>query len=451
VKPRVIALAAVASAGLVAVLGAGRPPRDARPAPDAARAESVTMSYEVGGVQVIHHQRSTSQIVAVSLYLLGGSRQLTPATAGVEAFLLNASRYGTQAYPGEATRRALARTGSVITVEPELDWTKYSFHGLATEFDSTWVVFAERLLHPSLDSSAMTLTREKMLTALSQRTESPDGQAAVLADSLAYRGHPYAVSPDGSAESLRALTADALRRYAAEQMVTSRMLLVIVGDVSRAQVEAAVGKTLGSLPKGSYAWAMPDPWAPAKAEVAAVQRTLPTNYIRGYFAGPQRSSPDFPAFQLATGVLGSIISSMVRGQAGLSYAAGASAVELGASGGYITVSTTRPDSVMKLINSAIDTLGGTFVTVPRFALVESGKSYSTEFSQMTESSSGYAEILARAQLYSGDFRAAGQYGDLVKKLVSTDIRRAIARYVKNIQFAYIGDTTRMPRELMLKH
>ncbi len=414
-----------------------------------AQADTVTRTYEINGLKVIHHQRSTSEIVAVNLYLLGGVRQLTPESAGTESFLMAASRYGTRSYPGEASRRALARTGSVIIRDADRDWSRLSFYGLAAEFDSTWAIFADRVMHPTLDSATIALVKARFLSDISARNQSPDAQSAALASDLAYRGHAYALHPDGAEQSISALTADRLRQYQSTQMITSRMLLVIVGNVQRSQVEQAVTRTLGTLPRGSYVWSLPPALKPSKPDVAMAQRNLPTNYIRGFFAGPQRSSPDFPAFDFAMQVLGSLIASRVRGTGAFSYSAGASLVNQGAAGGQIYVSTTRPDTVMKLINDAIDDLAKN-VAFPRFVLTEAANSYTSAYTRMIESSGDYADLLARAQLYGGDYRSAAQYRDLLRKVVPTDLKKAVETYAKNIQWGFVGDTTKAPRDLMVK-
>jgi zinc protease len=334
-------------------------------------------------------------------------------------------------------------------VSAEKDWTRFGFHGLASEFDSTWSVFGDRLLNPSLDSSAIALTRARFLTEIKGRTESPDQHGAVLAQDLAYRDHPYAIDPNGSEQSVNAITAAGLHEYLSSQMMTSRMLLVVVGDVSRPQVEAAITRTLGAVPRGNYVWALPPALAPTSPGVAAAQRPTPTNYLRGFFAGPQRSSPDYPAFEFAMQALSGWIGSAVRGTGALSYAAGAMVVGDGAAGGQIFVSTTRPDTVMKLINGAIDTLGK-IVAFPRWVLTDVANSYSNAYARMQETSAQYADLLARSQLYNGDHRAAARYRAALRKVVPVDLRNAVSKYVRNIQWSYVGDTTRMPRALMLR-
>lgn len=441
-----LALAGPGSRGTGAVIRES-PAAAATSASYAGPGDSVAISYEVSGVKVIHRQTNATDVVAVNLYLLGGSRQLTAATAGIEAFLLHASEYGTQRYPGEAARLALAHTGSWINVDPGPDFTSFTLRGVRQEFDSTWSVFTDRLLRPVLDSTAMAVTRGRMMRAARGRIESPGAHAARTADSLAFESHVYQLPPMGTEASIGALTADDLKKYAAEQLVTSRMLLVVVGDLTRAQVEQAVSTTIGTLPRGSYAWGLPTEW-PAKApRVALVQRKIPTNYIHGYFSGPLQSSPDYAAFEIATGFLSGVLEEVIRGE-GHSYAAGAMVLPFGATGGGIYVSTVRPDTVVKIINKAIDFIK----TVPlaRSGLIKSSKRYINGYYYQTESSSEQAEMLAMAQLYYGDFRSLANYSDVLRRVSGSDVKKIAKQYIKNIQYGFVGDTTKAPVKLMLK-
>ncbi|NBW66212.1 hypothetical protein EBR44_10685, partial [bacterium] len=105
--------------------------------------DTATTSYTVSGVKVIHRHTNTSIVVA-NLYLLGGARQLTPATSGIETFLLAVTERGTKGYSRDALRRAMARTGSEIGVSPKEDWTVFGLRTTKTELDSSWAIFADR-------------------------------------------------------------------------------------------------------------------------------------------------------------------------------------------------------------------------------------------------------------------------------------------------------------------
>jgi hypothetical protein len=80
------------------------------------RNDSITTSYEIAGVRVIHRRAAANEIIAANLYLLGGTRQVTAATAGIEPLLLTTSERGTASFTREQLRRQLARTGSTIVI-----------------------------------------------------------------------------------------------------------------------------------------------------------------------------------------------------------------------------------------------------------------------------------------------------------------------------------------------
>lgn len=410
--------------------------------------DSITVSYEIGGLRVLH-RRTDSRIFAVNLYLLGGSRQVTRATAGIEPFLLFSSEYGTTDYPGEETRRAEARTGSSISVDVGRDWTNYAMSGVREDFDSTWAVFTSRLLRPALDSAATGTVRKRMLAAVRRERSSPDAQAAVMAESLAFAGHPYAIDPSGNETSIAALTADDLRRYAKEELVTSRMLLVVVGDIPREHLDARITATIGTLPKGAYVWTMPPAIRATAPAIVAAHRTLSTNYIFGYMHGPQISSPEYPAFAYAMMILSNFVSSVIREREGLSYAASVPMMDRGVTGAAIFVSTTRPDTVIKLVNYIFDAYEDD-VRISGGALRRAAEGFRTSYLFGLETASSHAEMLAQAQLYQGDYRAAGTRADIMSKVRFPEIRKIIETYGKNIQYAYVGDTTRLPRAAMLK-
>jgi zinc protease len=412
--------------------------------------DSSATSYEVNGLKVIHVRKPPqSHVIAVQLYLLGGSRQLTPANAGIESFMLRASEYGTRNYPGDKARRALAQTGSGIAVSAEPDWTTFALFGVKEEFDSSWAVFADRLLNPTLDSTALEIVRRRLLARAARRNASPEGHVDALADSLAFSGHPYSLPPDGNKASLSALTANDMRAYARDHLVTSRMLLVVAGDLPREQIERVVSTTIGRLPKGSYVWTLPQQWTSTKPAIIAADRSIQTNYILGYISGPPRSSPQYAAFERAMRMLSGWIGWAVREENSLSYSAYVRLMDRGAPGAAIYMSTTRPDTAMKVVNRVLEFFERE-ASMPRSALRKAARDFDLEYIHGTSTVAGHAEMLARAQLYDGDYHAAATLRQRMESLRFTDLRKMVKDHAKNIQYAFVGDTTQLPRKEFLK-
>ena len=407
--------------------------------------DSVTTSYMVNGVKIIQRPNAANDVVAVNLYLLGGVRQLTPPTQGIEKVLLVASEYGSAKYPGGALRRAWSLTGSEIMISPEPDWTVYGFEGVRQEFDSSFAVFADRLMHPTLAPKSVKLASARMLTRLRQRKASPDGLVWLLADSIAFANHPYGLTPNGTESSLAALDSATLGRYVAEQMVKSRMLLVVVGNVKKEAVERAVTKSLATLPAGDYQWTLPQPMPKPTTNVTLVRRPVPTNYILGLFQGPLTSDPDYPAFRIATALLGSQVSQSVRDEEGLSYAAYAPFMERGVSGGGLYASTTNPAEVLPLMRKAVADMKD--FPIGAFNMRYMAEGWIISYLSENSTSSSQADFLARAELYHGDYRKASDEMEGLRRVTSVGVRSASIKYFKNIQFVYVGDTTKVERKL----
>src|SRR5205807_145239 len=181
--------------------------------------------FDVSGVRVILRQNDANNVVAANLYLLGGSRQVTDANAGIEPVLLDVSERGTLRYPKNSLRNAMSKLGSEIVVAPSADWTMMGIRSSTEVFDSTWSIFADRVVHPTLAKSEIALVKAQYLSGIRQRRDDPDALADYLADSMAYVGHPYSVSVVGNEKSIQALDSTALR--VATSVLTGRMFAEI--------------------------------------------------------------------------------------------------------------------------------------------------------------------------------------------------------------------------------
>ena len=248
--------------------------------------DTLTVSYDVSGLHVIQRVNRSTDIVAARLYMLGGTRQITDATAGIEALWLDATGYGTERYPGDQARRAMGRTGSAVQIETNADWSVFGFTGLEQDFDAAWDVLAQRMMQPTLSDQGIDRARNRLVTRAHTRYTNPDERIRVIASQAMFPNHPYSLDPDGTEASLRGITAQQVRAYAGEQLVTSRLLLVIVGHIERAHAESLVAATLGKLPRGNYEWTLPPPPPKLPARWLVEHRQIPTNYILCFFAGP---------------------------------------------------------------------------------------------------------------------------------------------------------------------
>jgi zinc protease len=407
---------------------------------------AVTSKFDVDGVTVILRQNPANEVIAANLYLLGGARQLTAANAGIEALILLASERGTRRFLGASTRQQTATLGSTISIEANDDWSAIGLHAIRSTFDSTWAIMADRVMAPMLAAADVEMAREQLITGARQRTTHPDDAAATLADSLLYQQHPYAVPPTGTPTSLASLTLAQLRAYHAEQFVTSRMLLVVVGNVDRPHVERLVRSTIALLPRGNYKWTPPPPSTATGRALAVENRAIPTNYVLGYVPGPSATSPDYAALRVATAVLSGRLYTEVRSRRNLSYDVEAQFIERANAVGGLYVTTVDPNAVLRIMRRELSTLQNE--PVDPEGLKRLTQQFITEYYMKNETNADQANALARAEVFSGDYREVDRFMDELRRVTPSDVQRAARQYLKNFSFAYVGDASKLDRSLV---
>ncbi|MEO5589637.1 MAG: pitrilysin family protein [Gemmatimonadaceae bacterium] len=407
---------------------------------------TMTSSFEVDGVRVILRESDANNVVAANLYLLGGSRQVTAANAGIEALLLEVSERGTSKYPKNTLRRKMSRLGSEIATAPSDDWTMFGIRATSEVFDSTWAIFADRVMNPTLDPQDVALIKTQFISGIRQRRDDPDALAGYLADSIAFAGHPYGIPIAGTEASIASMDAKALRDYHQSQFVKSRMLLVVVGDVNRARVEKLIRSTIGRLPAGSYQWSPPPRIPDGKSDVVVEARALPTNYIVGYYGGPLANTSDYQALRIATSVLTGRMFAEIRTRQNLTYDVHAPFLDRAASAGGLYVSTASPDTTIKLMYAAVKELQNGLLDADGLKRLE--QQFLTEYFLDNETNDAQANFLARAQLYRGDYRIADKFVEELSSVTPEAVQRVARRYMKGIRFAYVGDPSKLRRNLI---
>jgi len=442
----VVRAAALAALGAIASLSAARSaPAQARAAATAI-ADTSTQVFDAGGVHVILRRNTANDVVAANLYLLGGTQQFTAQTVGTEPFLLWVSERGTKHYTRDAITAKMAALGSAIVVEPRDDWTMFGFRGTRDTFDSTWAILSDRLINPTLAPADVEFIRAQVLSGVRQRNDSPDDLVQGLADSLLFAGQPYALPSTGDEKSLATISSADLQKYRSTQMVTSRMLLVVVGNIERSRLEKLIAPTLGTLPRGNYKWTPPPDPIVRPADVMFVQRPLPTNYLLGYYPGPRSTSSDYQALRIATSVLSGRLFTEIRVRRNLTYDVSAPFIERAIASGGLYVTTVYPDSVLGIMHREIGKMQNTLLDPENLNVIV--QQFITEYYLNNETDAEQANQIARAQLYRGDYRLAGQFVDQLRAVTPEQIRDAARKYMRGTHFAFVGDSAKVSRALI---
>ena len=265
-------------------------------------AAALVTEFDVNGLKVLIKRREGSQTVVAGLFIKGGARNITAANAGIEDLMLDAASEASMNFPRERLRTELARMGTAISSGINYDYSALTLASTRANFDRSWEIFTDVALNPSFNPEDVGRVRNRMVQALNADADTPDSYLQVLQARVAYAGHPYINDPNGTAESVSRLTAEDLRRYHKQMMETSRLLLVIVGDLDPQLVRQRIAASFGKLPRGTYHSTPLPELSFAAPTVAVTERDLPTNYVQGVFTAPGPASPDYYAMRVASTV-----------------------------------------------------------------------------------------------------------------------------------------------------
>jgi zinc protease len=415
-------------------------------AQNALSASSVT-EFNVGAMKVLVKQRKGSPTVAVGLVTRGGVRNQTAENAGIENLTWNVATEGSKKFPRAVLRKELAKTGTSITGAAGYDLGGLSMISTSQNFGRSWEILTDLALNPTFNDADLNQVRETTIAALRNRTASPESALVTLEEQVVFAGHPYAVSPSGTIETVSRFTAADLRAFHARMMQQSRLVLVVVGDTEPEQIRKLATAAFGTLPKGDYVEQAVPSLNFAKGTVNVTERAVNTNYIKGVFAAPPPSSPDYYAMRVAVALLATRLFEEVRVKRNLSYAPNADIGSNAANTAHIYVTATDPNQTIGVMLQEIDKLRKNapdeddFVGVSGFFLTKYYVDHETNAAQAGE--------LARYETIGGGWRRSFEFLEGIKRVTAEDVRRAANKYMKDIRFVVIGDPKAINNQVFL--
>ena len=409
---------------------------------------ALVSEFDVNGLKVILKRRANSPTIAGGLFVRGGARNITDKNAGIENLTLAAAIEAGKNMPRQTVRRELAGMGSAIGSGVNNDYSVVSFGTTRQNFDRFWDIYAEVVTNPAFAEEDIRRTREQILTGLRERGTLPEGALDDLQDRAVYAGHPYANDVSGTVASVNSFTSNDIRAHHKNILETSRLLLIVVGDLDPELLKSKVAATFGKLPRGGYKETPYPALDFSKGTLDTTQRTLPTNYVKGTFAAPAPGSKDYYAMRVAISILQTLVYQTVRNELQLSYAPDASMNSFAANTANISVSTTDPNKAIGVMRQQIKRLQES--TLNEEVIDEISAFFLTRHYIGQETSGAQAGELAQYELVGGGWRNAFGFMNGVRAVKSADIKDVANRYMKNLRFTYIGNTAVIDRTVYVE-
>ncbi|MEI6486649.1 MAG: pitrilysin family protein [Sphingomonadales bacterium] len=291
----------------------GQPPLLAWPA-----IERFTLS---NGLKVELARRTTVPLVRMLLSLDGGMIADERSQLGIQSLALNLMDESAAGKTGPEIAELRERLGAGIGASASLDRTRLTLDALKSNLAPSLALFADIVQRPDFPVAEIERVRGQQLTALQQEASNPVGIARrILSPALFGPDHPYGAPPSGlgTADSVKAITRDALVAWHKRWIRPDRGTLFVVGDITaaelRPQLEASFGNwrpdpAVAAGPVGE----VPAPAAPQASRIILVDRPgSPQSLILAGTVLPITGKQDLTAERGAIDVLGGLSTSRIN-------------------------------------------------------------------------------------------------------------------------------------------
>lgn len=410
-----------------------------------ARQASLVSEFDINGLKVLVKRREGSQTVAVGLFIRGGVENISATNAGVEAFMLNVASEASAGFPRERMRKETARMGTLIGESVSYDYSSLSMAATRANFDRSWEIFTDVALRPSFTKEDVALVQSRILAGLQGDADTPDSYLQRLQERVAYVGHPYLNRPEGTAENISRLTAADLRAYHQGIMQTSRLLLVIVGDLDAAQLKTRIAASFGKLPRGDYKPQLPPALSFTTSTVDITTRELPTNYVQGLFAAPPITSPDIYPMRVASSILRDRVFEEVRVKRNLSYAPDAFLRNQSANIGGLYVTAVDANQAVRVMLNEIARLQRQPIGRDDISAVVA--QFLTGYYIGQETNAAQAAELAQYEMIGGGWRNSLVFLEKLQAVTPADVQRVSQKYMRNIRFVVLGNPQQIDKNV----
>lgn len=324
-------------------------------------------SQSVSGAAKIEHWRTsqgsrvyfahTDGLPMVDIQVLfdaGSARDARqPGVAALTADLLDS---GAGDWDADTIADRFDSVGAQFGTGSSLDFASVSLRSLTDKalFDKALATVQEILAQPRFAEADFQREKSRTLAALKQQEESPGDLAGIAFYQALYGSHPYAHPEAGDLASVAALTAENVRRFYRQYYVSKNAVIVLVGELSRAQAEAVAEKLAAHLPVGEAPAALPDVVPPLAPSTRHLEFPSTQTHVLVGLPGTYRKDPDYFNLYVGNHILGGsgLVSKLfaeVREKRGLAYSASSAFIPLLKPGPFLVSLQTRNDQTTQAL------------------------------------------------------------------------------------------------------
>lgn len=301
------------------------------------------------GLRVFWRQNQQLPMLDVRLiYDAGAARD--GSLPGLAAAVSGLMDEGTRQRSTQQVAEGFERLGADFSASSYRDMALLELRVLsaAAQRDPALALFTEVAAEPALAASEWQRLQESLRIGQRQRQQSPAGRAGLMFYQRLYGDHPYANPPSGWPDSVARITPADLRAFHDRYYTVRNAVLVLVGDLSRADAERISAEISARLPAGEPA--PPLPAVRPLPRAIRLHEEFPSQQVHILLGatGIAHGDPDTFPLMVANELLGgsgfgTLLMRELREQRGLTYGVSSQFIRMREAGPFQIGFSTRAD------------------------------------------------------------------------------------------------------------
>ncbi|MGH8117324.1 MAG: insulinase family protein, partial [Rhodanobacteraceae bacterium] len=212
------------------------------------------------GIEVVLAERHAVPVVQVEAMFDAGYAADQGKKLGTSTFTMSMLNEGTKDLDSVEIAKRKQRLGAFVMSGCDLDMCNITLNALADKLPDSLALYADIVRNPAFRDADVARLRGQRLAGIAQEKTQPTALALRLLPPILYgKGNAYAIpfTGSGTEASIKALTADDMRGFAADYIRPDNMEILVAGDTTLDAIIPQLEKAFGD-------WNAPAKPVPAK-------------------------------------------------------------------------------------------------------------------------------------------------------------------------------------------
>jgi zinc protease len=292
--------------------------------PSVHAAQKIQRVTSPSGIEAWLIEDHTNPIITMRFSFRGGSALNPKGKEGLANMVASLLDEGAGPYDSTAFSREAEDNSISVSFEDDADNFSGKLKTLVENRELAFRLLTLALTEPRFDAEPVERVRNQIQVSIRQSLEDPDSVASRALFEALFPDHPYGRPPNGTLESVAAITVADLKSFVADRLARDNLVIGVVGDIAPKALAKILDSVFGKLPAKAMPWTVPDGEPRDAGRTIVIEKAVPQSAIVFAGKGVMRNDPDFYAAYVMNHILGgsgftSRLYDVIREKRGLAY------------------------------------------------------------------------------------------------------------------------------------